>query len=50
MANLTYNEVLIIAGVGTAAFILISYWFSAIMNKRGWSWQVRAKPKRPGSK
>lgn len=46
MANLEYSEVLIISGAATVAFILLSYWFSAVMSKRGWSWQVKAKPKR----
>lgn len=46
MANLEWpGDVLIIAGVGTVALILISYWWSAVMAKKGWSWQVKAKPK-----
>lgn len=47
MANLEWpGDVLLIAGVGSVALILLSYWFSAVMSKRGWSWQVKARPKR----
>lgn len=47
MASLEWpGEILLVAGVATLAFILISFWFSGLMAKRGWSWQVRSKPRR----
>ncbi len=46
MANLTWNEVLIISAVATVGFTLLSFWFSGLMAKKGWSWQVRSKPKK----
>lgn len=47
MANLTWMQVLIIAGVATVGFTLLSYWFSGVMNRRGWSWQVKSRPRKP---
>lgn len=46
MANLDWGDVLIISAVATVGFTLLSYWFSGVMSRRGWSWQVRAKPKK----
>lgn len=50
MADLTWNQVLIIAGVASVAFLLISFAFSGLMAKKGWTWQVKAKPKRAQQK
>jgi len=48
MADLTWSDVLIIGGVATVGFTLVSWWFSGVMSRRGWSWQVKGKPpKRP---
>jgi hypothetical protein len=47
MANLTWGDVVIIGAVATVGFTLVSYWFSGVMNRRNWSWQV--KPKAKGS-
>jgi len=46
MADLTFGDVLIIGGVATVGFTLLSYWFSGVMGRRGWSWQVRSQPKK----
>lgn len=48
VGNLTWGDVVIIGAVGMVGFTLLSYWFSGIMNRRNWSWQVRPKPKKPG--
>ncbi len=48
MANLTWWDVVIIGAVGMLGFTLLSYWFSGIMNRRNWSWQVKPKPRKPG--
>lgn len=47
MANLTWWDVVLIGIVGMLGFTLLSYWFSGIMNRRNWSWQVKPKPKKP---
>lgn len=46
MADLTWNQVLIIGGVASLAFMLISFGFSGLMAKKGWTWQVKSKPKK----
>lgn len=46
MADLTWADVLLIGGVATLGFVLLSWWFSGVMAKKGWSWQVKSKPKR----
>lgn len=47
MADLEWpGEILIVAGVATVALTLLSFWFSGVMAKKGWSWQIRSKPKR----
>lgn len=47
MASIEWpGDILLISGIATVGFILLSYWFSAVMSKRGWSWQVKAKPKK----
>jgi hypothetical protein len=46
MADLTFTDVLIIGGVATVGFTLVSFWWSGVMSRRGWSWQISAKPKR----
>jgi hypothetical protein len=45
MANLTWSDVVIIGAVATVGFTLLSYWFSGVMNRRNWSWQVKPKAK-----
>ena len=47
MANLTWSDVVIIGAVATVGFTLLSYWFSGVMNRRNWSWQVKPKAKGP---
>jgi hypothetical protein len=48
MANLTWGDVVIIGAVATVGFTLVSYWFSGIMNRRNWSWQVKPKNRKSG--
>lgn len=48
MANLSWPDVVLIGAVGMLGFTLLSYWFSGIMNRRNWSWQVKPKPKKAG--
>ena len=48
MGNLTWTDVVLIGLVGMVGFTLLSYWFSGIMNRRNWSWQVKPKAKKPG--
>ncbi len=45
MGNLTWGDVVIIGAVATVGFTLLSYWFSGIMSRRGWSWQIKGKSK-----
>lgn len=49
MANLTWSDVVIIGAVATLGFTLLSYWFSGVMNRRNWSWQVKPKAKGPAA-
>lgn len=44
MANLSWTDVVVIGAVGCIGFTLVSYWFSGVMNRRNWSWQVKPKP------
>lgn len=44
MGNLSWPDVVIIGAVATVGFTLLSFWFSAVMARRNWSWQVRPKP------
>lgn len=46
VANLTWNDVLLIGAVGFLGFTLLSFWFSGVMTRRNWSWQVKPKPKK----
>ena len=46
MADLTWGDVVIVGAVATVGFTLVSYWWSGVMNRKGWSWQVKAKPQR----
>lgn len=46
MANLSWPDVVIIGAVATVGFTLVSYWFSGVMNRRNWSWQVKPKAKK----
>ncbi len=46
MADLTWGDVVIIGTVATFGFIFLSFWWSGIMSRRGWSWQVKSKPKK----
>jgi hypothetical protein len=48
VANLTWGHVVLIGGVATVGFTLVSYWWSGVMSRKGWSWQV--KPKAPPRK
>lgn len=46
MADLTWNQVLIISAVASVAFMLLSFAFSGLMAKKGWNWQIKGKPKK----
>lgn len=48
MAGLTWADVVIIGAVATVGFTLLSYWYSGVMAKRNWSYQVKPKAKRAG--
>lgn len=50
MANMTWGDVLLTAAVATVGFTLLSWWFSAVMARRGWTWQAKNRPPktRPG--
>ena len=48
MANLSWSDVVVIGVVGCVGFTLLSYWFSGVMSRRNWSWQVKPKAKKPG--
>jgi hypothetical protein len=50
MADLTWSDVLIIGGVATLGFMFLSFWWSGIMSRRGWSWQIKSKPKKRDQK
>lgn len=50
MADLTYRDVLIIGGVAALGFTFLSFWWSGVMARRGWSWQVKSKPKKKRQK
>jgi hypothetical protein len=45
VASLTWGDVVIIGAVACVGFTLLSFWFSGVMSRRNWSWQVR--PKKP---
>lgn len=45
MANLSWTDVVAIGAVGCVGFTLLSYWFSGVMSRRNWSWQVKPKAK-----
>lgn len=47
MANLNWTDVVLIGAAGCIGFTLISYWFSGVMNRRNWSWQIKPKAKKP---
>ncbi len=46
MADLTWGDVALIGLVAMLGFTLLSFWWSGIMSRRGWSWQVKSKPKK----
>jgi hypothetical protein len=46
VANLTWSDVVLIGAVAMVGFTLLSYWFSGVMNRRNWSWQVKPKAKK----
>lgn len=48
MANLSWGDVVIIGAVVFVGFTLLSFWFSGVMSRRNWSWQVKPKAKKPG--
>ncbi len=37
------GEILMVAGIATLGFLLVSFWFSGLMAKKGWSWQIRGR-------
>lgn len=48
MANLSWPDVVLIGAVAMVGFTLLSYWFSGVMNRRNWSWQVKPRAKKAG--
>lgn len=48
MANLSWPDVVVVGAVGMLGFTLLSYWFSGVMNRRNWSWQVKPRARKPG--
>lgn len=44
MAGLTWLDVVVIGIVATVGFTLLSWWFSAVMNRQGWTWQAKNRP------
>jgi hypothetical protein len=46
MADLSWGDVMLVGGVATVGFTLLSFWYSAVMSKRGWTYQFRNKPKK----
>lgn len=48
MANLSWTDVVIIGVVVFVGFTLLSFWFSGVMSRRNWSWQVKPKAKKAG--
>lgn len=49
MANLSWPDVVLIGAVAFVGFTLLSYWFSGVMNRRNWTWQVKPKAKKAGA-
>jgi hypothetical protein len=47
VANLTFGDVLLIGGVATVGFTLLSWWFSGLMANKNWSLQVKGRAKAP---
>ncbi len=47
MADLTWGDVVIVGGVAAVGFTLLSFWFSGLMNRKDWTFQVRRKKRRP---
>ena len=48
VANLSWTDVVVIGLVVFLGFTLLSFWFSGVMSRRNWSWQVKPKSKKPG--
>jgi hypothetical protein len=48
MATLTWTDVVVIGLVATVGFTLLSFWYSALMTRRDWSYQVRPRRRRDG--
>ncbi|MES2155487.1 MAG: hypothetical protein V4510_10165 [bacterium] len=46
MAGLELGDVVLIGAVATVGFTLLCYWYSGVMAKRNWSYQVKPKPKK----
>jgi hypothetical protein len=46
VANLSWPDVVIIGAVAMLGFTLLSYWFSGVMNRKNWTWQVKPKAKK----
>jgi hypothetical protein len=48
VADLTWGDVVLIGAVATVGFTLLSYAYSALMNRKNWTYQVKPKaPKKP---
>ena len=48
MAGLTWADVVVVGAVATVGFTLLCYWYSGVMAKRNWSYQVKPKAKKEG--
>ncbi len=44
VADLTWGDVVIIGAVITVGFTLLSFAYSALMNRKNWTYQVKPKP------
>ena len=48
VANLSWTDVVLIGAVIFLGFTLLSFWFSGVMSRRNWSWQLKPKTKKAG--
>lgn len=46
MADLTWGDVVLIGLVAFLGFTLLSYWYSAVMARKGQNWQVKGRKRR----
>ncbi|HET6399667.1 MAG TPA: hypothetical protein VFH47_08960 [Candidatus Thermoplasmatota archaeon] len=46
MADLSFAHVLIVSVVACVGLTLVAFWYSGLMVRKDWSYQVRAKPRK----